>query len=154
MKDLKEIIAESIFDMDDRDLDVATSDLWNIYNSKSQEEFIERCKYLSLRLSNIAEKAPYDNNGYLVRKSGRRYIIIYKHNGKFEQINFGPDKNGYRMYWHERSNKVKCEKLSIIDYTNCRIDPEYKSGSYKENPYYIMPKDLDKSYLKLTRWIR
>lgn len=152
MKDLKEIINESIFDMDDNHLDAATSDLWDIYNSKTLDEFNERCHYLSIRLANIAEKAPYDDKGYLIRKSGRRYIIIC--NNEYQQINFGPDKNGYRMYWHERSNKVKCERLSIIDYTNCRIDPGYKLGFYKENPYYIMPKDLDKSYLKLTRWIR
>ena len=155
MKELKEILNESIFDMDDNDLDIAKSDLWDIYNSKTKEEFIERCEYLSLRLKNMAKLAPYDAMGYLIRKTHTRYISIlaWAHDNTITGVAFGPDKNAYRMIWNSRSNSVLCERSKIMDFTNTRIDPR-ESSKFANFPVFLLPKELVPSYTKLTRWIR
>ena len=156
MKELKKILYESVFDMDDTELDYAKSDLWDIFNSNTEEEFNRRVEFLETRLRNSAELAPWDDKGFLVRKTGRRYIRISRWSGEIKGIRkffFGTDKGPYEMFWSAR-HRVECRKAKHIDILEYPIWPKWKADDYDEYPLYILPKNLNDSYIKLTRWVR
>ena len=156
MKELKEILNESIFDIDDTELDYAKSDLWDIFNSKTEEEFNKRVEFLETRLRNSAELAPWDNKGYLVRKTGTKYIRIAWWDNEISGIRkffFGTDKCPYEMFWHAR-HRVECRKAKHIDILEYPIWPKTRVDDYDKYPLYILPKNLNDSYIKLTRWVR
>ena len=149
MKNLQDVINESIFDMDDRSLDYATSDLIDMLNNKSEEEWNKRWDYLRLRLTNNGEKAPKDQYGYLQKKQGRVYIRLYRvsYDNTIKSMHFGRDTDGYILGWNRRANKVTLGQSRYIRFRDANLN----SKEYDEYPLYILPNDLKKSYRELIK---
>ena len=149
MRNLNEYINESIFDMDEESLNYASSDLMDMYNSQSEEEFIERWKFLKLRLINKAEVVPKDQHGYLQKKQGRVYIRLYQvsYDHSIYAIHFGKDTNGYILGWNRKANKVVLDQNRYINFRNSNLNDR----EFKEQPLYILPNDLRKSYRELIK---
>ena len=135
--------------MDDRSLDYATSDLIDMLNSKSEEEWNKRWDYLRLRLTNNGEKAPKDQYGYLQKKPGRVYIRLYHvtYDKTIKPILFGKDTDGYIFGWNRKANKVTLSQNKFVRFR----DVDLNSEEYVEYPLYILPNDLKKSYRELIK---
>lgn len=140
---------ESIMDMDDTDLDYARGDLIDMLNSKSEDEWNRRWDYLRLRLLNNGETAPKDQHGYLQRKQGRVYVRLYQvlYDHSIYAIHFGKDTNGYILGWNRKANKVVLDQNRYINFRNSNLNDR----EFKEQPLYILPNDLKKSYRELIK---
>lgn len=149
MKDLKEIITESIFDMDDSALDLLKDDLINMFNSRSEDEWNKRWDILRLKLKNTGEIAPKDRYGHLQKKQGRIYIRLYQvlYDKTLKAIHFGRDTDGYIIGWNKRANKVTLDQNRYIRFRDSNLN----SKEYDEYPLYILPNDLKKSYRELIK---
>lgn len=140
---------ESIMDMDDTDLDYVNSDLLDLFNSKSEDEWNRRWDYLRLRLLNNGEIAPKDRFGYLQKKPGRLYIRLYQvsYDKTLKIIHLGKDTNGYIFGWNRRANKVTLSQSRYIRFR----DNDLNSNQYDEYQLYILPNDLKKSYKEIIK---
>ena len=140
---------ESIFDMDEESLNYASSNLIDMYNSKSEEEWNKKWDFLRLRLLNKAEIAPKDQLGYLQKKPGRIYIRLYQvsYDHSIYAIHFGKDTNGYILGWNRKANKVVLDQNRYINFRNSNLN----DGEFEKQPLYILPNDLKKSYRELIK---
>lgn len=147
MKDLKEIIAESLLDIDDSTLDLLNDDLMDIFNSKSEDEWDKRWDALKFKIETTAELAPMDKKGYLIRKVGRLYIRIPQyadyHVYSPKSIQLGRDNNGYVIIWNRSTNRAHIKKSKHLNFKNELIK------NYIKYPLYILPDDLKKSYREI-----
>lgn len=135
--------------MDDRSLDYVTSDLIDMFDSKSEEEWNKRWDYLRLRLTNNGEKASKDQYGYLQKKQGRVYIRLYQvsYDKTLKSIQLGKDTDGYIFGWNRRANKATLGQSKYIRFRNSNLN----SKEYDEYPLYILPNDLKKSYREIIK---
>ena len=140
---------ESIMDMDDTDLDYVNSDLLDLFNSKSEDEWNRRWDYLRLRLLNNGEIAPKDYRGYLQKKPGRLYIRMYQasYDKTLKIIQLGKDTNGYIFGWNRGANKVILNQSRYIRFR----DNYLNSKQYAGYQLYILPNDLKKSYREIIK---
>lgn len=140
---------ESIFDMDEESLNYASSNLIDMYNSKSEEEWNKKWDFLRLRLSTNGEIVPKDQHGYLQKKQGRVYIRLYQisYGKTIKSIHLGRDTDGYIFGWNRRANKVTLGQSRYIRFRDSNLN----SKEYDEYPLYILPNDLKKSYRELIK---
>ena len=144
MKNLKEYISESIFDIEDNinDLDWVTVDFQSLIDAKSEEEYNRMFYLLQLRIKNEGRVVP-TKNGWLPREMNKQYIFFCDTD---KYIRYGTSTSSYYNTW----NNIKCSNLKsprgMRDYTH-PID------SVLPVVYYI-PDSLKRSYNKAIKIIQ
>lgn len=145
MKDLKDIIIESIFDVDDNIDNVRYRyDIIDLFDSTdSRDKYYSILNSIKKYVESKGELArPLESRRTIDPKPGTVYIMLFGKEDNDGNILHGGIKIGDSRKWYGISDNYNTKKITI--------EKESKGVKYQSCfcswPIYILPKDMEKGY--------